>query len=246
MNTDVKPSKVERRLLFDHLPKCGGMTVDKNLIQAYPSELVFTTSGGNLFGKVNEFKNLSQEVRWRFELISGHLTNELVDYVHPATLNITMLREPIDRIISFFKHAIRTESHYLHEFILSNKLSNLDFEIVPTIEVRNWYVHHFSAWTKEEVVTSPKESLEAAYKNILANYKVIGFQDKMDFFLNYLEKEFELELNYKKSFRNKSPKSDPEIIFDEDFKKKITEANSLDIELFERLMQLRKNGLIIN
>jgi hypothetical protein len=236
----------KKRLLFDHLPKCGGMTVDKNLIEAYPSELVFTTSGSDPLSTVEGFNSLPQAVRWNFELISGHLTNELIDYVHPDTRNITMFREPIERLVSLFKHAIRHTPHYLHDFIKDNKLTISDFETFPTIEFKNWYVFHFSGWTTAEIEASPKESLEVAYENILTRYKVIGFQDNMDLFLNFIENEFELELTSKDLFVNQSPKSESLLDLDEECKSRIVKANDLDVELFDRLISLRKNGFILN
>jgi hypothetical protein len=236
----------KKRLLFDHLPKCGGMTVDKNLIEAYPSELVFTTSGSDPMHTVEIFKTLPQKDRWNFELISGHLTNKLIDYVHPNTRVITMFRHPIDRVVSLFKHATRDKSHYLYDFIKSNKLTIADFETFPTIEFKNWYVFHFSGWTKKEIDASPRESLEVAYENILTQYKVIGFQDNMELFLNFIEKEFELKLSFKELFENKSPKSELSLDLDEECKSNIVKANALDIELFDRLISLRKDGFISN
>jgi len=222
------------------------MTVDKNLIEANPSELVFTTSGSDPMYTVEIFKTLPQEIRWNFELISGHLTNELIDYVHPDTCNITMFRHPIDRVVSLFKHAIRDKSHYLYDFIKINKLTISDFETFPTVEFKNWYVFHFSGWTKKEINASPEKSLEVAYENILNRYKVIGFQDNMELFLNFIEKEFELKLSFKELFENKSPMVESSLDLDAEFKSRIVKANALDIELFDRLMSLRRNGFISN
>jgi hypothetical protein len=236
----------KKRLLFDHLPKCGGMTVDKNLIEAYPNESVYTTSGSDPMHTVEIFKTFPQEIRWKFELISGHLTNQLIDYVHPDTRNITMLRNPIERVVSLFNHANRDKSHYLYDFIKLNKLTISDFETFPTIEFKNWYVFHFSGWSKKQIDSSPKESLELAYENILTRYKVIGFQDNMESFLNFIEKEFVIKLSFKELFENKSPKAESSLDLDAECKSRIVKANALDIELFDRLLSLRKNGFISN
>ena len=90
------------KILFDHLPKCGGSSLNKYLEMHYPRRRTFSIDGYHPEVSVEKFKNLSKKNRHGYDLVKGHLAHELLDYVHPECLKVTVLREPVDRIISHY------------------------------------------------------------------------------------------------------------------------------------------------
>lgn len=168
-----------RRLLFDHLPKCAGTTITAYLLLHYPRRHVFTTNGQrphNLL--VREFRSLSQTSRYHYHLVHGHLANELMDYVHPDTLALTVFREPIDRIISHYFYVKRDRRHYLHQQVVRSNIQLADYVSSGLSgELRNWYTTHFTGLSIEDAESCPDESVNAAFRVIADKYDVIGFQD---------------------------------------------------------------------
>ena len=83
-----------KKILFDHLPKCGGTSLNKYLEVNYPSQKIFSINGLNPRVSIDEFKKLPISKRYEYDLVKGHAGNQLLDYVHPGCLKVTVLREP--------------------------------------------------------------------------------------------------------------------------------------------------------
>lgn len=47
---------------------------------------------------------MPQSQRHRYRLITGHLTDDLLSDVHPDMIRITVLRDPVERIVSYYWH----------------------------------------------------------------------------------------------------------------------------------------------
>ena len=77
-----------RKILFDHLPKCGGSSLNVYLEAHYPKRKTFSTNGLNPTASVDDFKNLSQRKRHGYDLVKGHLAHNLLEYAHPECLTL--------------------------------------------------------------------------------------------------------------------------------------------------------------
>ena len=111
-----------RKILFDHLPKCGGSSLNAYLEAHYPMRKRFSI-GRNPTASVDEFKAFSRYKRHGYDLVKGHLAHKLLDYAHPECLKITVFREPVDRIVSHYYYAKRNETHYLYSKILKSRMN---------------------------------------------------------------------------------------------------------------------------
>lgn len=230
-------------VLFDHLPKCAGTMINSNLAKAYPERLTFYIDGAEPVKSAEEFKSLSQKNRWSKRLVYGHNAHQLLDFVNPKAVAITVFREPVDRIISHYYYVKRIKDHYLHDRVIKEKISLENYcSSDLSIELTNWYTWYYSKMSPEEIASNPDKALDCAFQNVITNYKIIGFQDKLPQFLKAVETLLNVELEVTE--RNKTEKRisiddiEPFVI------KKIEEANSLDIKLYGKLLKLRKNGVV--
>jgi hypothetical protein len=80
-----------KKVLFDHLPKCGGTTLNKYLEAHYPPGKIFSTHVSKSAESVRFFKALPVNTRYEYSLVKGHLTNELFDYADPKCIKITLI-----------------------------------------------------------------------------------------------------------------------------------------------------------
>jgi len=186
-------------VIFDHLPKCGGLSLYPYLDSNYPQRKIFTINGVQPEQSILEFQSKSKKKKSNYFLIKGHLANELFEYIPSNFLKITMLRDPIDRVISHYFYAKNMPHHYLYSQIHS---SNINLEqyvsLGITDEVRNWYTTHFSGLPLEIVKSEPEISLTKAITNILNHFDLIGFLDEYFLFATELKKI----AGYRKSFNN--------------------------------------------
>ena len=107
----------QKLVVFDHPPKCGGTSINRYLTTSFPIRHTFALDGSNPNKSVEIFLNLTTKKRYRTKLVYGLLANKLFDVTHPESIRATVLREPIDRIISHYYYVKRNKDHYLYKKI---------------------------------------------------------------------------------------------------------------------------------
>ena len=114
-------------------------------------------------------------------MVLGHSTHELLDFVHPDTVTVTVLRNPIDRIVSHYYHVREDAHHCLHKRVVDSGLSLEDY-VKQRIsgELQNWYTTHFAGLTVSEVEENPERCSSKCRKSSLHSYDVVGFQDDFE------------------------------------------------------------------
>ena len=106
---------MNRPVLFDHLPKCGGSSIASLLADEYPAHCVLRLDGTDIERKRAEFCALSKKDRREIRLIVGHGADQFRDAVSADFFHVTLLREPVSRVVSFIRYVQREKSHYLHD-----------------------------------------------------------------------------------------------------------------------------------
>ena len=239
----------QKPIVFDHIPKCGGSTVNRFLTGAFPKKYSYGISGVNSKESVEEFKKLPSKIRFKTKLVYGHLANELLDFAHPESIRAVVLREPIDRIISHYYFVKRTKEHYLYKKIHEENVQleeycYHDFNCYHNIdgELQNFYVTHFTGLSISEVEKNPEKAIELAFTNIVNQYHIIGFQDDIPSFIRDLESITNINAKFNNEFINQTQNRKTTKEVNQNTLDKISKNNSLDIELYAKLISLRDSG----
>lgn len=253
MNTSVKnvvshlkrevlyccPPIQPRKILFDHVPKCGGSTLLVYLARHYPKRKIFTTNGANPSESVELFKEMAWEKRREYSFVNGHLANELFDYVDPACLKITVLRDPVERIISHYYYVKRTTNHYLYSTVCGSGISLEEYATSSlSDELQNWYTTHYAGVPTDVAVKKPEETVGKAVEVLLTRYDVVGFLDRFDLFMQTLRAKANLRCKYgdrRVNVTRDRPHYDsiPQSVIH-----KIEQVNSLDLDLYRRVREV--------
>ncbi|RPJ49700.1 MAG: hypothetical protein EHJ95_08380 [Methanobacteriota archaeon] len=112
-------------LVFLHLPKTAGSTIRDVLTRNYRADKLFRVKVRN-----REFylARLSIETRLRdFDCVFGHFGYGIHRYIHNDCQYFTMLRDPIQRVISLYFFALHKKDHPLHKAVALNRMSLEDF-----------------------------------------------------------------------------------------------------------------------
>ncbi len=231
-----------RQILFDHIPKCGGTSLNLYLVAHYPERKIFTVNGIKPTESIEEFKALAPCKKTRYDLVKGHLAIELLDHVSAEMLKITVLRDPIDRIISHFYYAKRTKQHYLYSKI---KKSGMDLEQYVTSglsdELQNYYTTFFSGLTARDVERNPEKAIIRAVQIVQERYDIVGFLDDFKSFANELKKQAKFRHDYQDVRLNitaNRPSLDdilPSTL------KIIEELNHIDVSFYKKIKEVRAN-----
>lgn len=228
-----------RRLVFDHLPKCGGSSIMVYLRSNYLRRQTFAIDGARPLADVARFRRLPENRRHAYQLVSGHLANRLVPLAHEESLVATVLRDPIDRIVSHYYFAKGLREHYLHDTIVRRGLSLEDY-VTSGIsdELTNWYTAHFAQRTPAEVEAAPEESLQAAL-DALGRYDLVGFVDDIAGFASALQGLAALPQPFGGTRTNVTRKRPKLRDVPSTSLAVIAEANYLDVQLYREIRAAR-------
>ncbi|MDT8445012.1 MAG: sulfotransferase family 2 domain-containing protein [Desulfuromonadales bacterium] len=157
-------------------------------------------------------------------------------FAHPESLKVTVLREPIDRIVSHYFFAQRDRNHYLYPKIHEQKLSLAKYVSSGISgELQNWYTTHFSGMNLMELSKEPERALEMAMYNLTSQYDLVGVLEKYEDFIDKLRKISGLKVAYPKRRFNVTHGRPQLDSLDEATIEIIKQFNQLDISLYERI-----------
>jgi hypothetical protein len=157
-------------LLFQHIPKTGGTALSSKLHEYYgePNYRWYHGPDGAL--------QALTEPDLSYKAIGGHFNMFLSKglNIERELVLITLLREPIDRVLSQYYYLKTAEKHVLYPIV--NQYSIEEIYLNDVEECRAHFVNLLT--TKITMEPESALSLDSA-KESLKNYTFFGFQDNM-------------------------------------------------------------------
>lgn len=169
------------RLIFDHFPKTAGQAINAWLVR----ELGRGTVSPPMIAWHKEFLRLNGS----FPVISGHIHYEDGEGLDPRFQYATLLREPLDRVVSWLHFVVNNHAPWQVPEIYEPVRRFIDSEgeeLHPDliIHLRNTAVFHFASirgWRR----VSDAERVERAVEAI-ASYDCIGVYERLGEFVTSL------------------------------------------------------------
>ncbi len=96
-------------LFFVHIPKCAGSSFRQVLKHWFGPNAVFLDTHDD-----RALRTAVQRRRAPPQAIAGHIPFGLHDGLPVRPCYVSLVRDPLDRFVSFYKHARRTAGHSLH------------------------------------------------------------------------------------------------------------------------------------
>lgn len=167
------------RLIFDHLAKTAGQAINDWLVKALGTGCVTPNLIGNHQDLIRKYGGL-------YSVISAHVHFADGESLDPRYQYVTVLREPVDRIVSwlFFLVNNRDESE-LPELIPAARrfLESDGVELSDTLvgSISNAYVEHFCRMDGVSATCGDEKFANALAA--LRQYEVVGIYENMPLFL---------------------------------------------------------------
>lgn len=233
-----------QRILFEHIPKCGGSTVFTWLKSQFPDRFIYGIKGYSPTESRAEFISLSDRQRHGYFLVFGHSAHKLLGHSHPESNPITLFRDPLEKVVSLYWHAKQDKNHYLHESAC--KMEPLDF-ILSGIspELQNNFVYRFTGIPNSIANANPEEAVSKTIES-LRKYRFITSVDFLDDAMPHAQSIFSFPKKYPSGSRV-GRRDRPRETFSEEDRNKVESVNIADCMLYaqihSKLSEKHKNGL---
>lgn len=167
--------------IFIHIPKAAGSTLTAILDREYDPSSTYTIEG-DIEQSIRKFVSLSSNYRDKIKLLRGHIPYGLHRHINRSSKYFTMMRNPEDRIISYYHYVLRSKDHYLHDKVVGGKMSlNSFIKSQITLELDNDQTRHLSGLFYDipfGKITA--DILEVAKRNIDKDFLIVGLSEKFD------------------------------------------------------------------
>lgn len=233
-----------KKLLFEHIPKCGGTTINDYLRSQYTHHRIFGISGSNPSKSIKLFLSFPKKKRHSYDLVCGHGANRLRQHVHPKTLAIIILRNPVDRIISHYYYVRRSPNHYLYDEVTAKNMSLVDYATSNlSRELRNNYICRILQMSPEMAESTPDKSINSAFNILRDEYCVVGVIENLNLVMKFLARKALFHDEYKDKKLNVTTNRPNIMQVDQLTLNAIAEMNKLDVRLYELVKEhLVKNS----
>lgn len=96
-----------RQIIILHIPKTAGTSLRKLVQRNYKKEeCFFVYTRNSRFQTVDDFMELDQGKKGRLKIIMGHLPFNPHLYAGMDPVYVTILRDPVERVISYYNHVM--------------------------------------------------------------------------------------------------------------------------------------------
>lgn len=166
-------------MIFLHLPKTGGVTLDRILGRNYRRREIWRDSSGGMAEASACFGRLPKDKRAQYRLLMGHLSFGIHELVSRPTTYFTVVREPVARVTSGYHYIRRTPRHphyelaravSLEEMVRSGRWPAADNQQARAI-ANDWSTPFGECG---------EETLGIALKNVEEHFAVVGLTERFD------------------------------------------------------------------
>ncbi len=247
------PRASERTLIFLHVPKTAGTTLNRIIDSQYNPLRVYSIPGGHRVRSIERFKRLPDARRSKLLVLKGHMGFGLHRFFGQPTTYLTMLREPVDQVVSSYYYALSNRFHPLHNAVRSGRITlerfldlapwgnNLQSKLIggiPMAEVNPPAA--LAAARRGEIVTPEhfagrhcaEDILRTAKENLERHFSVVGLTERFEESLALMMLEYGWRAPTYQNFR-RSSKRPADLAIDAASRARIERYNAFDMELYE-------------
>lgn len=228
-------SKQTAPVVFIHIPKTGGMTLYSMIRDIYkPSELHKINPA---MESLEKYRHLHQDRKDKVKVIYGHMDYRVRESLPPNSRYVTLMRNPVERVISHYHYVRRTANDPLWELAMRSSLDDWVARC-NLLEMDNGQTRRLLGSTESvRFGECTAEMLERARHNVQQNFALVGITERFDETYGLMSKLFDWPIKryqpqnvaQQRSSINEIPVRTIRLI---------EKFNALDMELYEHASRL--------
>jgi hypothetical protein len=231
-------------LIYLHLPKCGGTTLNRLIEWEYPSLRTFSIDPS--FFRWSWYRLLQWPERRlaRLRVIKGHMPFGIHTRLPQPAKYITVLREPVERVISEYYFARHYRLHPQHKRLQSLSLE----QYAATTPHHNLQTKLLAGRPGPRDFLAgdcTDETLAAAKFNLASHFTVAGLTERFDETLALFKVLLGWKLSHYTSFNITRARPDKDAV-PPSTQRLIAEHNRYDVELYNHVVPLFDQALAAN
>jgi hypothetical protein len=233
MNAENQAKPV-KPIAFLHLIKCAGTTLEAILRRQYgDSRIIQFGSVQDAEKKLDRFEGLPDGERKQIHVLMGHFNVSQRSRMPSKATCITMLRDPVDRIISEYYYILAHSEHEFYDKVAGKKLSLTEFARSRTYQtLDNQQTKYLSGVGKLKHGEYSAEAVALAKKNLAETFAITGLTERFDESVILMKRIFGWQTPY--YVREKvTPNRPPRETVPEDAIECIRKYNRMDLEIYE-------------
>lgn len=181
-------------IIFLHIPKAAGTTLHRIIEQQYRPKEIYSTYPTTFKpdAGIEAFQALPAARRAEIRLLKGHMPFGLHQYIPGPSTYFTLLREPVERVISFYYFVRHNPTHYLYDHVIARGRTLQEYiESQIALSTDNFQLRLLSGVSYHRPYGQCDEELFAqARRNLQEHFTVVGLAERFDETLILLKRTF--------------------------------------------------------
>lgn len=238
-----KNNQTQPVVIFTHIPKTAGTTLKHIMLSQYKPYNVFEFySLQREDGKgINKLAQVPKYRKNSIKLILGHIGFGLHQYLSSPYVYITMLRNPINRVISSYYYLRKTkiklvQDMSLKEFVITSNTTQNNMTKYISGEKFKTQLAYLKNQQETQCECNSK-TLELAKKNLEEEFQFFGLLERFDESLILLKKTLGWSVTQYLT-RNVAKKVTQRQEFPQETLRLIEQSNEYDLELYQFAQKL--------
>jgi hypothetical protein len=243
MNTKNGAAASVQSLIYVHVPKAAGSSLNTVINRQYPRRAIHTIEGSNVQASIEAFKQLPTSQRETIQCLKGHMRFGLHEYMPQPCVYFSMLRDPVERVLSTYYFILRRPGHYMYERVVGGNVT-LEAYVASRMAViaHNGQTRIFAGLPVDQDEDPPPDLLERAKRNLRQHFVVVGLVERFDESLILMKRRLGWHSVYyvrRNVTRDRPNRADlPASTI-----RLIEQANELDMELYTFVEELLADSL---
>jgi hypothetical protein len=221
---------VPEKTIFIHIPKTAGVSLQETIKHVYPGHrhaFIYSHASADLDA-------LRERVE-QAEAIYGHFSFGIHDVFGIQGRYVTVLRNPVDRVVSFFRHQATYDDNEYHRLIADGMTLKDLLRGEQCHQVNNHMVRIISGHV-DAGVTHDRGLLDQAQANIENHFDAVGITERIDDSVALIGRALGWPALPEVPRINVTPRAGT-FVLDEETRAEIVRYNALDIELYDRVVR---------
>jgi hypothetical protein len=214
-------------IIFLHIPKTGGRSLQNILLRQYSDDEIVVDA----HSKLDEIAAWPEERKRGIRYLQGHFIYGAHRILPQECCYITMLREPVDRVISHYYFIKRSPSHPLNRVVQEQEISLEDYVTSGICQEASNDQARLIAGVSRDSSVDVNDMLKMAKENIDKSFLMAGLVERFDETLMLLKRKLGLR-NVFYGVRNQTIGRPLYQEIPEQTRSLIGEVNHADIELY--------------